>query len=163
MLPQWRLSVQLRVLLIWLYLRPFRTVAWAVSTMVIGFAAKHAFHLGTTALEVVITVSNLVGITLATWAMLDSYGDYRYQIATNGNGKTEVADEEVGQDAVRITAALTLFVVGVMLLRESPNPSYEALVAKHGVMFASWYLLAAIVRERISRRELIRRARSAMH
>ena len=145
----------------WLYLRPFRTVLWALAAMALGFGGKHALGLGTTALEVTVLVSNLCSLLLGGWATVNSYGDYRYQLAADGNGKTEVADEEVGQDAMRVAAAATLLVVAIMLLHAAPNFDYEALVAKHGMLFASWYLLAAIARERISRYVLVRARKRA--
>ena len=160
-----RLSAHLLVaaLKAWLYLRPFRTVVWVVVTMAVGYSARLLFGLGTTSMEVILVGTNAISVLLAARAAYDSYGDYLYQLASDGNGKIEVADEEVGQDAIRVAASGTLFLAAILLLQQYPHPDYPALVSRHGMLFASWFLLAAIVRERFSRRvlRLARRAQRA--
>ena len=124
--------------------------------MLIAFSMKHIFNLGPTALEVVILVSSTIAFVLAVWAAWNSHRDFLYRLRTDGNGKTEVAEDDASRDWTRVLASWMSIVGAYDVLHTAVNYTYEALVAKHCWMFLIWFLLATILRDRISRKRLLR-------
>jgi hypothetical protein len=100
--------------------------------------------------------ASIIGAVLSLTALRDSYGDYRYQVRHDGNGRVEVADEETSRDAMRFLI-MSLSVGFSLELVMDPRHDYtfQTIMAYHCWMFFVLVDLAKVVRERISRHTLM--------
>lgn len=144
----------------WRALRPFRSVAWLVALLVMGWSVRVTMGATTETLEWVIAVTSALSLALSGWAWWDSWHDYRYILRyQDGNGRVEVADEEVGQDTMRVTASLMSVGAAVVMLRLPADTHAAALLMKHVWLLYMWMLTINVARERLSRLALRRKAR----
>jgi len=144
----------------WRDLRPFRSAAWLAVLLVLGWSWRIAFGATTETLEWVIAVTSVLSLALAAWAWRDSWHDYRYILRyPDANGRVDVADEEVGQDTIRVTASLMSTVAAGIMLRLPTDGETAALLMKHVWLFYMWMLTINVGRERLSRLALRRKAR----
>lgn len=144
----------------WRDIRPFRSAALFVVLLTFGWALRIAVGATTDMLEWVIAITSVLSLALAAWAWMDSWRDYRYILRyPDANGRVEVADEEVGQDTIRVAASFMSMVAAGIMLSLPTDEEAPALLMKHVWLFYMWMLTINVGRERLSRLALRRKAR----